>query len=94
MEQVPVFAEIAGKNEKFVDLVGEALHRREYQSGEAVLRTGEHGAEMFFITEGECEVVVDGVQVAIIGHGEFFGETGVLALVFVVAQRNCLWVLL
>jgi hypothetical protein len=30
----------------------------------------------YFITEGECEVVVDGVQVAIIGRGEFFGETG------------------
>ena len=41
-------------------------------SSEAVLRTGEHGAEMFFITEGECEVVVDGVQVAIIGHAAFF----------------------
>ena len=33
---------------------------------------------MYFIIDGECEVIVGGQQVAILGVGDFFGEAALL----------------
>ena len=39
---------------------------------------GDVGREMYFIIDGECEVLVKGQQVAILGVGDFFGEAALL----------------
>ena len=49
-----------------------------FGEGERVLRQGLTGSGFFVILEGEAAVVVDGVQRAMVGRGDFFGEASIL----------------
>ena len=51
----------------------------EVEAGTEVIRQGDHGAEFYVLTEGELEVLVNGVVVRHLGPGDFLGE---LALLF------------
>ena len=78
LSQVPVFRAAAATDDKFVEIVGKALEPRTYEDKQPIIRKGETGTEMYFIVEGDCEVCVDGEQLAHICQGDFFGETALL----------------
>jgi len=52
-----------------------------YEDGEAIVNQGDVGDCMFVIEQGEVEVVQrsgeNGVRLAVLGEGEFFGEMAV-----------------
>ena len=52
-----------------------------YEDGEAIVSQGDVGDCMFVIEQGEVEVVQrsgeNGVRLAVLGEGEFFGEMAV-----------------
>lgn len=45
---------------------------------EAIIREGEEGDKFYVIDEGKVAVSVAGKQVAVLGHGDFFGEIALL----------------
>lgn len=49
-----------------------------FPEGERILRQGLSGLGFYVILEGECSVLVDGVDRAHLGRGEFFGEVSIL----------------
>ena len=49
-----------------------------YPAGERVLRQGMRGSGFHIILEGEAAIVIDGVERARLGRGEFFGEVSIL----------------
>ena len=53
--------------------------RVRFSAGEDIVRQGESGDAAFIIVSGECEVLLDGEQIRIMGSGEVFGETAILA---------------
>jgi CRP-like cAMP-binding protein len=61
-------------------LVGVASRFEEafFSQGQKVLRQGLTGSGFYIILDGEAEVVADGVQLATISRGEFFGEVSAL----------------
>ena len=69
----------------FADLTTPQLegvaHRFEeawFPEGERILRQGLTGSGFYVILEGECSVLVDGIDRAHLGRGEFFGEVSIL----------------
>jgi CRP-like cAMP-binding protein len=50
----------------------------EFAAGRAIAREGEIGTGLFVIEEGSVRVVRDGVDIAHLGRGDFFGELSVL----------------
>jgi CRP-like cAMP-binding protein len=50
----------------------------ELRAGQTLTRQGELAREAFVIIEGRGRVLVDGVQVATFGPGDFVGETAML----------------
>jgi len=59
--------------------VAESMSKRHYLPGEAVIREGEAGHEMYLISDGEVMVERDGHEIARLGPGEFFGESALLS---------------
>lgn len=47
-------------------------------AGTALIMQGAEGDLFYVIDEGQCDVVVDGQQIATLGHGEGFGEIALL----------------
>lgn len=47
-------------------------------AGRTVLKQGDLGQEFALIVEGEAEVVKDGISVAVLGPGSYFGEVALL----------------
>jgi CRP-like cAMP-binding protein len=75
VRDVPLFAELTDKER------AEVAHKMEARHVEAGRHlTTEHGAGYFFfvIEEGTAEVSHDGVVVATLGPGDFFGEAAIL----------------
>jgi putative ABC transport system ATP-binding protein len=54
--------------------VAEKMTKRQFVSGDVVIRQGEEGEEFFLISDGTVEVVREGQDVASLGAGDFFGE--------------------
>jgi Cyclic nucleotide-binding domain len=52
--------------------------REAFLPGEAIVRAGEVGEDLFLMLDGNVHVVRDGVVVDKFRHGEFFGEIGML----------------
>jgi hypothetical protein len=57
---------------------GAKLERRELDQGEALVRQGEEGRELFLLLDGLLDVEVDGDEVAEIGPGALLGERALL----------------
>eukprot|EP01043_Picozoa_sp_COSAG02_P001496 COSAG02_NODE_32_length_50374_cov_46.674013_10_plen_967_part_00 len=77
LARVPLFSGIA--DEKFVDVVGAALKPRSFGPDDPIITTGEVGSEMYFLVEGEVDVMVRGNHVATLGPGSWFGEMALLS---------------
>ena len=59
--------------------IAEHMAKRHYLPGEAVVREGEIGHELYLISDGEVKVERGGNEVARLGAGEFFGELALLS---------------
>ena len=59
--------------------VAERMMRRQFMPGEAIIREGDVGEELFLISDGEVEVERSGQEVARLGPGDFFGELALMS---------------
>lgn len=55
-----------------------SVHREHFEHGETVFRMGDVGDKVYFIANGEVNVVQDGMPIAKLGRGEVFGETALV----------------
>jgi CRP/FNR family transcriptional regulator, cyclic AMP receptor protein len=58
--------------------LAESATEVEFPAGRVIARQGEVGTGFFIVVEGEARVIRDGVLLAALGPGEFFGELSVL----------------
>ena len=58
--------------------VAHTMSEESFPGGQRILRQGFSGSGFFVILEGEVVVRVDGVDVAVLGKGDFFGEISLL----------------
>ena len=77
ISKVPLFRD-AGKN--FHQEVVHFLNIHVYMPGDIVVRKGDRGDSMFFISKGHVKVLDGGEEdsLAVLGEGSFFGETSLL----------------
>ena len=54
------------------------LKPRVFLPAEYIIRQGEYGDCMYFLTSGEVRIVIDGAEVARLGPGSPFGETALV----------------
>lgn len=78
---VPVFAELGGRELAFLNSL---VHVRRYAPRETVFEEGETGSGMYVIRSGRVQVFLrhaDGPEeeLAVLGPGDFFGETTLTA---------------
>jgi NADH dehydrogenase len=55
-----------------------AVHREHFEPGETIFDMGDVGDKVYFIANGEAQVVQDGKPIARLGRGELFGETALI----------------
>lgn len=75
LEKVSLFK---GADEVFIHEVVEELEPMVFLPGDLVIRQGEFGDCMYFLSTGSVEVVVDEKQVAVLAEGSPFGETALI----------------
>lgn len=71
---VPFFHDLGAS---VISEVANLLRPRDYPAGASIIRKGEHGDRMFFIVDGEVEILVP-PQPVVLGQGHFFGELALL----------------
>jgi CPA2 family monovalent cation:H+ antiporter-2 len=74
MSKFPIFADLNA--EQRAELLS-LFKPRSAAPGERVIRAGDEGGEMFFISSGAVEVAVGGKRIQL-GPGDFFGEMALL----------------
>ncbi|GAB1483557.1 hypothetical protein MASR2M78_23730 [Treponema sp.] len=67
-----------GADELFIRESVQLLRPRVFLPGEYIIREGEYGDCMYFLTGGEVRVLVKGNEVARLGPGSPFGETALV----------------
>ena len=72
------FALFADLSTPQLDAVAGQFNEAWFADGERIVRQGLTGSGFYIILEGSCSVSIDGVERAILGPGEFFGEVSVL----------------
>ena len=75
LEKVPYFSDA---DDLFIREIVQVLELLVILPGDYVIRQGEYGESMYFLSSGEVEVVIDGSLVTTRGDGAFFGETSLL----------------
>jgi voltage-gated potassium channel len=75
LEKVEVFQ---GADEVFIREAVQKLRPRVFVPREYIVRQGEYGDSMYFLTLGELEVLVDEHQVVKLGPGSVFGEAALV----------------
>jgi len=75
LEKVSIFH---GADEIFIHEVIEKLEHMIFLPGDFVIRQGEFGDCMYFLSTGSVEVLVNGQQVAVLPEGSPFGETALI----------------
>jgi len=75
VEKLDVFQ---GADEVFIREAVQRLKPRVYLPHEFIIRQGEVGDAMYFLTSGDLAVLVGGVEVARLGAGSTFGETALV----------------
>ena len=72
---IPLFEHLDNRQLASVRALATVL---DIDAGRELIREGATGREFFLVVEGEAEVSRDGVVVATLGPGTFFGETALL----------------
>lgn len=75
LDRVEIFK---GADELFVRESVQLLKPRVFLPGEHVIRQGEYGDCMYFLTSGEVRIVIDGAEVTRLASGSPFGETALV----------------
>jgi len=75
LEKVSLFKRA---NEVFIREVVQRLRPMVFLPGDYIIRQGEFGDCMYFLSNGDVEVVVNNVRVAQLGQGSPFGETALM----------------
>jgi hypothetical protein len=75
LERVELFR---GADELFIREAMQLLKSEVFLPGEYIIRQGEYGDCMYFLTSGTVQVVVDDKEVARLGPGSPFGETALV----------------
>jgi CRP-like cAMP-binding protein len=78
---VPVFSELEGRE---LDYLESLVHIRRYSPGEIVFEEGDTGSGMYVIRTGKVEIFLRSTEgreepLALLGPGDFFGETTLTA---------------
>ncbi|KAI9335328.1 cyclic nucleotide-binding-like protein [Obelidium mucronatum] len=68
-----------GRDELFLGKIATALVPCYFVTGDILFTQGQPGTEMYFILNGSVNVVVQGVAVATLNEGSFFGEIALMA---------------
>jgi CRP-like cAMP-binding protein len=71
LAQLAVFADLRWPE---LEAVAHTFDEEVFAEGQRVLRQGISGGAFYVILEGEAVVLVDGLERARLGRGEFFGE--------------------
>ena len=74
IQQVPLFADLSSDQ---LEKIGRLLRPRVAVPGEVLVRRGERGAVMFFLSSGAAEVSLSDHKIRL-GRGDFFGEMALL----------------
>jgi CPA1 family monovalent cation:H+ antiporter len=74
IQQVPMFAELSAEQ---LDKIAALLRPRVAVPGEVLVRRGERGTVMFFLSSGAAEVDLADHKIRL-GRGDFFGEMALL----------------
>jgi voltage-gated potassium channel len=75
LEKVSLFK---NANEIFIREIVQLLRPMVFLPDDYIIRQGEFGDVMYFLSKGEVEVIVNGVRVAALGQGSPFGETALV----------------
>src|SRR5690606_17365311 len=75
LERVPLFAELDPKRRR---KIGRLLKPRFVVPGETIVRRGERGDSMYFISSGAVEVRLPTGEPIRLGSGDFFGELALI----------------
>jgi voltage-gated potassium channel len=75
LEKVSLFK---NANEIFIREIVQLLQPLVFLPDDYIIRQGEYGDCMYFLSNGDVEVVVNGVRVASLGQGSPFGETALI----------------
>ncbi|WP_051360985.1 Crp/Fnr family transcriptional regulator [Desulfuromonas sp. TF] len=78
---VPVFSELEGRELAYLESL---VHIRRYSPGEIVFEEGDTGSGMYVIRTGKVEIFLRNAEgreepLALLGPGDFFGETTLTA---------------
>jgi pyruvate,water dikinase len=75
LQRVELFA---GMDRRQSEQIGRLLKERRFAKGETVIMEGTGGAAFFIIASGEATVSSKGVDLAILGAGQHFGEVALI----------------
>jgi CRP-like cAMP-binding protein len=75
LKGVAMFANVPTKT---LERLERMARERNYKVGDAVMTQGQEGVGIFFLLEGEMEVVRDETTLATLAPGAFFGEMALL----------------
>jgi pyruvate,water dikinase len=75
LQRVELFA---GMDRRQAEQIGRLLKERRFAKGETVIMEGTGGAAFFIIASGEAKVSSKGVDLAILGPGQHFGEVALI----------------
>jgi CRP/FNR family transcriptional regulator, cyclic AMP receptor protein len=76
LRQVPLFAQLSGRELEQVARLADEIDLRE---GKQLIRQGDRGREFFVLLEGQADVVKDDKRINQLGAGDFFGEIALIA---------------
>jgi CRP-like cAMP-binding protein len=71
LEKVPYFSDA---DDLFIREIVQVMEPLAFLPGDYIIRQGEYGDSMYFLSSGEIEVIIDGDVVDTHGSGAFFGE--------------------
>jgi CRP-like cAMP-binding protein len=75
LERVRLFADL---DRDEVEKIALLFKERDFPKGEVIIKQGSGGAAFYVIESGEVAVIIDGVQRATLGPGDYFGEIALL----------------
>lgn len=77
LPQIPLFSQLT--KEEFLAVLQTGMEVHAYSPGMSIVTEGEDGKGMFAIVQGQVAVVRDGLKVAEMGEGDFFGEMALMS---------------